>query len=140
MNIIKLIVMDTKILLVGLIALIVGAGGGYLAGSNCKFPDRGEHMMDDGSMMHDHDHSMNNNINGAMDGMISGLSGKTGDEFDQAFLSGMIRHHEGAVEMANAALENAEHDEIKVMAEAIIEAQTNEITQMRDWQMSWYGY
>ena len=130
--------MDTKILLVALIALIVGAGGGYVA-ADSKMPNRGEHMMDDGEMMHDHDHAMNGNMNGAMNGMMYELSGKSGDEFDQAFLSEMIKHHEGAVEMANAALQSAAHDEIKVMAEAIIEAQTNEITQMRDWQMSWYG-
>lgn len=130
--------MDTKILLVAVIALIVGVGGGYVAADN-NMPNRGEHMMDDGEMMHDHDHSMNGNMNGAMNGMMYELSGKSGDEFDQAFLSEMIKHHEGAVEMANAALQSAAHDEIKVMAEAIIEAQTNEITQMQDWQTSWYG-
>lgn len=130
--------MDTKILLIALIALVVGAGGGYVVADN-KIPNRGEHMMDDGEMMYDDDHSMSAGMNGAMDGMMSGLTGKSGDDFDQAFLIGMIRHHEGAVEMANAALQNAAHDEIKVMAEAIISAQTNEIEQMQDWQMSWYG-
>ncbi len=130
--------MDTKTLLVALVAFIIGAGGVY-ALSGCKTPGPGQHMMGDGEMMHDHDHAMNGNMDGAMNGMMYELSGKSGDEFDQAFLSEMIKHHEGAVEMANAALQNAAHDEIKVMAEAIIEAQTNEVAQMRDWQMSWYG-
>lgn len=32
-----------------------------------------------------------------------GLVGKTGDEFDQAFTSEMIEHHQGAIEMADLA-------------------------------------
>lgn len=78
------------------------------------------------------------NMHSAMSGMMSGLSGKTGDEFDKAFLSEMIEHHEGAVDMAEAALKNAKHQEIKDLAKAIIEAQTKEINQMKDWQKSWY--
>lgn len=94
-----------------------------------------EHMMDEDMMMHDHSSDMSTD----MDEMTDGLSGKTGDDFDIAFISEMITHHEGAVEMANAALLNAEHDEIKIMAEAIIEAQTIEIKQLQDWQAAWYG-
>ncbi len=74
----------------------------------------------------------------AMNSMTSGLEGKTGDAFDQAFLSEMIVHHEGAVVMAEAALKRAAHQEIKDLAEAIIAAQTREIEQMRQWQAQWY--
>lgn len=126
--------MDTKIILVALVALIIGAGGGYVVAEN-KTPMADEHMMGNGMMMHNNSMGMN----GAMDEMMQGLSGKTGDEFDKAFLSEMIMHHEGAVEMAEAALKNAKHQEIKDMANAIISAQTTEIQQMKDWQRSWYG-
>ena len=51
----------------------------------------------------------------------------------------MIVHHEGAVAMAEAALKNAEHQEIKTMATAIISAQTAEIAQMHAWLAEWYG-
>ena len=44
-----------------------------------------------------------------MTGMVSGLSGKTGDVFDKTFIDEMITHHEGAVVMAEAALKNAKH-------------------------------
>lgn len=126
--------MDTKILLVALIALLIGVGGGYvIAGNNSS--ERDEHMMDTGAMMHNEDMGMH----GAIDDMMQGLSGKSGDDFDKAFLSEMIMHHEGAVAMAEAALKNAKHDELKQMANAIISAQTAEITQMKDWQKSWYG-
>lgn len=49
---------------------------------------------------------------------------------EQAFLEGMIPHHESAVEMAEQALEEAEHPELKRLAEAIVEAQEAEITEM----------
>ena len=126
--------MDTKIILVALVALLVGFGGGYAFVGNKSF-DRDEHMMEGGMMMHNNSMGMS----GAMDEMMEGLSGNTGDDFDKAFLSEMIMHHEGAVDMAEAALENAKHAEIKIMADAIIKAQTTEIKQMQDWQRSWYG-
>jgi len=74
-----------------------------------------------------------------MDDMMGGLSGRVGDEFDRAFLSEMIVHHQGAVEMAQAALQNAKHEEIRQMAQDIISAQTSEIQQMQSWQKSWYS-
>ncbi len=74
-----------------------------------------------------------------MSGMTAGLSGKTGDEFDKAFLAEMTVHHEGAVSMAEAALASAKHQEIKTMAQAIITAQNGEIAQMKEWQKNWYA-
>lgn len=69
-----------------------------------------------------------------MEGMMGGLAGKTGAEFDAAFLREMIVHHEGAVEMAEAALVSAEDQRIKVLATAIIAAQEKEIADMKSWQ------
>lgn len=124
--------MDTKILLTAIIALIIGGTGGYLIGNSPK----NQHMMPDGSQMHGGVHS---GMQGEMDAMMAALDGKTGDEFDKAFLSEMIMHHQGAVEMAEAALQNAKHTELKTMADAIISAQTTEIQQMQEWQRNWYG-
>lgn len=123
--------MNTKTLLITLIALIIGGTGGYLIGNSPK----NQHIMPDGSQMHG---GMHSGMQGEMDAMMAALEGKTGDEFDKAFLSEMIMHHQGAVEMAEAALTNAKHAEIKTMANAIISAQTTEIQQMQDWQRSWY--
>ncbi len=128
--------MNTKILLAALIGLIVGAGGVTLFTNDDEMPMDGSHMMADGEMMDDD--SMGG-MHDAMNGMMAGLEGKTGDEFDKAFLAEMIVHHEGAVDMAKAALVSAKHSEIKQMANAIISAQTTEITQMQAWQKSWYG-
>ena len=49
---------------------------------------------------------------------------------EEAFLKGMIPHHESAVEMAEIARERGGHREVKQLAEAIVEAQNAEIAQM----------
>lgn len=128
--------MNTNTLIAVVIALVIGAGGGYILAPEKIVVPEGGHMMSDGSVMNN---DGTGSMHGAMGDMMAGLSGKVGDEFDKAFLAGMIVHHEGAVEMAEAALQNATHQEIKTMANAIISAQSTEIQQMKEWQQSWYG-
>ena len=71
--------------------------------------------------------------------MNKDLINKKGDDFDKAFISMMIEHHQGAIDMASLASTNAKHDEVKLLSKDIISAQTTEITQMQKWQMDW-GY
>lgn len=129
--------MQKSIVLVALVALIIGAGGGYALGMAKApapaAPTTQSHTMPDGSMMGG---SM---MQAQMDSMMQALNGKTGDAFDKAFLAEMTMHHQGAVQMAELALKNAKHQEIKDMANAIISAQTSEITQMQNWKKEWYG-
>lgn len=67
------------------------------------------------------------------------LEGLTGEDLEVAFLSGMIEHHRGAIEMAQWILERTQNVEIKTAAEAIIAAQDPEIQQMTEWLQDWYG-
>ncbi len=71
--------------------------------------------------------------------MVDGLKDKRGDAYDRAFISGMIEHHRGAVEMAELSAERSKHPEIKQLSEAILSAQRTEIAQMQQWQADW-GY
>lgn len=64
--------------------------------------------------------------------------GPSDAEFDLRFIDGMILHHQGAVVMAEAALQNSQRDEIKQLAEAIIAAQQVEIDRMMEWRQEWY--
>ena len=82
---------------------------------------------------------MMNNSDLSMGEMNNFLQGKTGDEFDKAFLSEMIMHHQGAIDMANLAKTNAKHDEVKTLADNILAAQSKEIDMMQTWQTQW-GY
>jgi uncharacterized protein (DUF305 family) len=87
-------------------------------------------------------------LSGGMAGgdmMGSGMMGQppgmpmAGDvPFDATFIDGMIEHHQDAIDMAEMALEEAEHEEIRVLAEEIIAAQTTEIEQMQGWRSEWY--
>lgn len=90
--------------------------------------DRADHAM----MGHD----MNSM---SMEDMTSELEERWGDEFDKAFIEMMISHHQGAIDMAEHAIKNAEHQQIKDLAKEIIEAQKEEIDMMKQWQEDW-GY
>ena len=59
--------------------------------------------------------------------------------YDVRFIAAMIPHHESAITMAQQAIQRAEHPELKKLAEAIITAQTAEITQMKQWYQTWTG-
>jgi uncharacterized protein (DUF305 family) len=61
------------------------------------------------------------------------------DMMDAHFIEQMIPHHEDAIMMAKLALTKAQHPEIKQLAQAIIESQSQEIDQMKDWYQEWYG-
>lgn len=87
------------------------------------------------TMMMDHTMTME----GMMDSMTLGLINKKGAEFDQSFLSEMIIHHEGAVEMANLVLQNSSRPELVNLAKEIIAAQTKEISQMKEWKKNWFN-
>jgi uncharacterized protein (DUF305 family) len=58
--------------------------------------------------------------------------------FDAQFIDSMIEHHQGAIAMAEHAQGQAEHAELRDMADAVIAAQTEEIGQMREWRQAWY--
>ncbi|MCK8465751.1 DUF305 domain-containing protein [Microbacterium sp. KSW4-16] len=71
------------------------------------------------------------------DGMMSEddlaqLRAADGLEASRLFLEQMIVHHEGAVEMAQVQVEDGDDPEAIALAEAIIEAQTDEIQEMND--------
>ncbi len=60
-------------------------------------------------------------------------------EVDKTFIEMMIPHHQGAVEMAQMAVNQAKNPEVKKLAESIIKDQNREIQQMQTWYKQWYG-
>ena len=55
----------------------------------------------------------------------------TSGDVDQAFAQGMLPHHEGAIAMAKLAQDRASHEEIRTLADEIVEAQEREIEVLR---------
>jgi uncharacterized protein (DUF305 family) len=60
-------------------------------------------------------------------------------ETDGAFITEMVPHHESAIEMAEMAQEQAEHPEIRQLADDIVAAQTSEIEILDDVHERLYG-
>lgn len=66
-------------------------------------------------------------------------TGYNSNSMDAHFIEQMIPHHEDAITMAKIALVKAEHQEIKTLAQNIIDSQSKEIGQMSSWYKEWYG-
>ncbi|MBL8158067.1 DUF305 domain-containing protein [bacterium] len=92
--------------------LVLGTGIGYTL-TQSSVGRGGMHMMSGGS-------EMRQNI-------------------DQHFIVQMIPHHEGAIAMAEIALERSKRPEIISLANGIIEAQEREIAEMKSWYQDWFG-
>jgi uncharacterized protein (DUF305 family) len=122
--------MNKNIIIVGLVALILGTGIGYMINS----VKHGSH--DKGSY---HDTKAPTAMEHTMSGMTASLNGKTGEALEIAFLEGMITHHEGAVAMAKELKAGTKRPELQKMADDIINAQTSEINTMKGWLNQWFG-
>ena len=93
----------------------------------------GEDVPDDGTSDMDHGDMSSDEMQGMMSADDMGaLDGASGAEFDQMFLTMMIEHHEGAIEMARTERADGEFADAIAMAEDIETAQTEEIATMQD--------
>ena len=79
-------------------------------------------------------------MGGAMmnDGGMGQMMGDNADA-DHMYLQMMIPHHQAAIAMARQALAQAEHPEIKTLAEGVIATQQAEIEEMQGYLAEWYG-
>ncbi len=68
---------------------------------------------------------------------MSHMQSMSGHALDMMFIDMMIPHHEGAIAMAQDALQKAEHQEIKALAQKIIDDQQKEIVQLKQWRQAW---
>ncbi len=98
---------------------------GWLESWGEDVPDNSMSGMDHGDMSSDD-----------MPGMMSEadmaeLEAASGAEFDQMFLTMMIEHHEGAIEMAKTEQSEGEYADAVELAEDIEAAQTEEIQTMQ---------
>ncbi|WP_236942836.1 DUF305 domain-containing protein [Ewingella americana] len=69
--------------------------------------------------------------NQAMDRMMSAMSITPSGDVDNDFVSMMVPHHQGAIEMAQAELRYGKNEQLKRLAQEIIVTQQQEIAAMR---------
>ena len=70
----------------------------------------------------------------AMDKMHPAMAaGVMAEDPDVAFVCGMIPHHQGAIDMAKIELQYGKDPWAREMAQKVIDAQTQEIADMRKW-------
>lgn len=100
---------------------------GWLTDRGVEVPQVGDDpgMWDHGAHGHD-----------GMAGMLTpaelvALADAEGEEFDRLFLAGMVRHHEGAVQMARDALRGASDPRIVELAEDVNAGQAAEVVRMQ---------
>ncbi|WP_318204760.1 DUF305 domain-containing protein [Streptomyces sp. SCL15-4] len=78
------------------------------------------------------DHSGHAGMTGMMsEADMAALKKATGKDFDTRFLSLMVEHHQGAVEMATTEKRKGRSGDAKAMADAIVTAQDAEIKEMK---------
>jgi uncharacterized protein (DUF305 family) len=65
------------------------------------------------------------------DDELSDLGQAKDKEFDILFLTGMIKHHEGAIKMASEVADSKNIDVVN-LSESIIKAQREEIAKMKE--------
>jgi uncharacterized protein (DUF305 family) len=138
--------MKYKAIVYIVIGLLVGTSIGFISGMGMQAQRYAQetivggnsnsmnHTMPDGTIM---SNNHTTDMASMMHDMNKNLEGKTGDAFDQAFLSEMIVHHQGAVDMAEQVLKVSKRPELIKLANDIISAQNKEIEMMQNWQSAW---
>ncbi len=126
----------TRLGLAGLLTAVV------LLVASCGSAGGGMGNMDEGRMerkggsakegMKGMDHS-------EMDGGSGGMVMKNGRYSDERFIDAMVPHHESAVDMAEVALKNAEHEQVKRLAEDIVSTQETEIRELKSIKQEEFG-
>ncbi|GAB2826734.1 DUF305 domain-containing protein [Streptomyces daliensis] len=106
---------------------------GWLKAWGEKVPEdmsgSGHEGMDHGDM----GHGEGSEMPGMMDQkQMDELEKSSGEDFDRQFLTMMIGHHEGAVEMARTEKKKGAYEPATSLADDVITAQNREIRQMRE--------
>ena len=107
----------TLAVIVGAIVLFVVAVVGAMAFTGGESSGDNVHTMQNGSTMSDDEMDM--------------MSEAMGADLDRMFLETMIRHHQGAIRMAEVELEEGSNADVLALAQGIIDGQQAEIDQMQ---------
>jgi uncharacterized protein (DUF305 family) len=111
-----------------LLAACSGAGSGQQGDES----GGGHGQMDHGQMGH-------GSMSMGSGGMAKQMVMENGKYSDRAFIDAMVPHHQGAIAMAEVALKNAEHEEIKELSRNIVSTQQSEIEELKSIKQEEFG-
>jgi uncharacterized protein (DUF305 family) len=124
-----------------ILAACGGAGGGQQGSGSDSGQGSGEKSGEKSGGMAGMDHSQmgHGSMGTGSGGMARQMVMENGKYSDERFIDAMVPHHQGAVEMAEVALKNAEHDEILELSENIVSTQQAEIEQLKQIKQREFG-
>jgi uncharacterized protein (DUF305 family) len=99
----------------------------------------GSSQQGDGSAGGDHGQMGHGSMGMGSNGMAKQMVMVNGRYSDKAFIDAMVPHHQGAIAMAEVALKNAEHEEIKELSRNIISSQQAEIEELKSIKQEEFG-
>ena len=122
-----------------LLAACRGAGGGQQGSGSGSDSNQGKAKEAGGMAGMDHNQMGHGSMGMGSNGMAQQMVMENGEYSDKAFIDAMVPHHQSAVEMAEVALQNAEHGEIKQLSRNIISTQRAEIKELKAIKQQEFG-
>jgi uncharacterized protein (DUF305 family) len=111
--------------------ILTACGGGGQQGSESDSEQESADKTGGSMPGMDHDQMGHGSMGMGSNGMARQMVMENGKYSDKAFIDAMVPHHQGAIAMAEVALENAEHEEIIELSRNIISSQQAEIEELK---------
>jgi uncharacterized protein (DUF305 family) len=117
-----------------------GAGGGQQGSGSGGDGEPGTAEKSGGGMAGmNHDQMGHGSMGMGSGGMARQMVIENGKYSDERFIDAMVPHHQGAIAMAEVALENAQHAEIKDLSRNIVSTQQAEIEELKSIKKEEFG-
>jgi uncharacterized protein (DUF305 family) len=114
-----------------ILAACGSAGGGQQGSGSAGHGEQGKAKETGGMAGMNHSNMDHGSMGMGSEEMARQMVMENGKYSDKAFIDAMVPHHQGAVEMAEVALQNAEHEQIKQLSQNIISTQRAEIEELK---------
>ena len=126
--------MKTLLMKAGLLALLLAVAFLLAACGGVGSSQQGNESGDGG-----HGQMGHGSMGMGSKGMAKQMVMENGKYSDEAFIDAMVPHHQGAIAMAEVALKNVEHEEIKELSRNIVSTQQSEIEELKSIKKEEFG-
>jgi uncharacterized protein (DUF305 family) len=122
-----------------MLAACGSAGGGQQGSGSAGDGGQGKAKESGGMAGMDHSNMDHGSMGMGSGGMARQMVMENGRYSEKAFIDAMVPHHQGAVEMAEVALQNADHEEVQQLSRNIISTQQAEIAELKAIKQQEFG-